>query len=258
VLLGLAGVVLAGCGKSGSTLSDLPAPSPVATFRTSPTATATPTGSATPTESTGPTVSPIPADSASAEPTISSVRAMGLATAAILLDSDLPGFTAHPQPAGAAANRAFYNCVGIAYPVYLRRAPGTAFTKDRLEIDSSADVVSSTGEAAAAVKALNTDRAASCYNDGLKDSLEAKGSNVTSLSTALVPVSVPGAPNAFAYHVIIKRTGFNGAGGLDIYTVSARVGQTEITVTDNMTDTPASLDEAARLAAIVAARVASA
>jgi hypothetical protein len=255
VLLGLAGAVLAGCGKSGSNLSDLPAPTPIVTLP--PSTTAGPTDSATPTASGSPTASPSPSASGSPEPAISPAHARRLATAAVLLDSDLPGFNAHPQPAAAATDRAFYNCVGITYPVYLRRAYGTAFTKGRLEIDSSADVVASAAQAADQAKALNTARAATCYNDGLKASLEEKGSNITDVTTTLVPVSVPGAADAFAYHVIIKRTGFNGAGGLDIYTVLARVGQTQITITDNMTDTPASLDEAAKLAAIVAGRVAS-
>jgi len=178
--------------------------------------------------------------------------------AGVLVGADLPGWAARAQTAGPSDDSdraAFLDCAGAAHPHYVHREHGTAFTKGLGEIDSSADVVASADEASRHAMSLGTPRAAKCYESELRSIAGVPGVKLTKLTATLIPVTIQGAEHSFVYHVVAKLRGARGTASVDIYALNASVGSTELTLTGTRTNSPASLDEVTRLAAIVAARI---
>jgi hypothetical protein len=74
-------------------------------------------------------------------------KAKTLAAAAVLTGADLPGHTTQAQTHSASndvLDAKMATCLGVTVSTYLTRNDGTAFSKGELEIDSSADVSTST------------------------------------------------------------------------------------------------------------------
>lgn len=81
--------------------------------------------------------------------------ALQLAKAGVLKRSDLPGFSAQStkaEPEDAADERALYKCLGAKVPTFAARNLGLVFTKDAVQIDSSADVLTPVSKAKADLK----------------------------------------------------------------------------------------------------------
>jgi hypothetical protein len=173
---------------------------------------------------------------------ITTAKAKKLAKAGALTTKDLPGFDAAPQPADpkdAANERAVYKCLGAKVPTYAARNLGTAFTSGPLEVDSSADVISTVAAAKADLKAFTSDRAADCFKKALTRSFRQQGAVVSSVAVTPISVKVSGADAVIAYRYTAKATVQGQQLKLVGHELDILVGQTEISISPGVYNAPA-------------------
>jgi hypothetical protein len=164
-------------------------------------------------------------------------QAKAIVAAGVVKNDDLPkGFFSPPFTA-AEPDRAdeveYYTCLGVKRPEFLARNTGTTFLTGKnlgkddawtLEVGSSADVVDSLEVAEADQAAQRTAKAVSCYREQLAEDLS-RGAELKSVGVELVPATVAGADEAWAYRltwtVTRDQQEITGNG----YLVGSRVGQ---------------------------------
>jgi hypothetical protein len=163
--------------------------------------------------------------------TLSTSQAKKLAKAAVLTPKDLKGWefeASKVEPGDNADEKAMYKCLGLAKPSFTARNRGYSISSPSqpLEIDSSADVASSTARATAYLKAQQSKKGASCAKKLIVDGLTGLGAQDVKVSVKQVPITVAGADRDVAFHVAVSGTGL----AIDGYVIEAQVGRTEISV----------------------------
>ena len=183
---------------------------------------------------------------------LTSAQAQALASAAVLTEADMPGYSAEKQTHDAdddAMDARVATCLGLAKPAYVARDFGTGFTKGDLEIDSSADVAPSAAVAKTELAALTGSKAEGCLRTEFESLVSSSGGRVTSFEITPVTIDVPGADGSFGYKMEFSAT----AGGQRIafsgYDVGSLVGPVEIdiSVIDSSGGSGFSLDAAVAL-----------
>lgn len=174
--------------------------------------------------------------SSSATPTpvaLTLAKAKVLAAAAVLTDADLPGYTTKAQThdtTNDALDAKMATCLGVTAPTYLTRNFGTAFSKDDLEIDSSADVATSVADAKKQLADMTSNNAPACLKSQLTAALAGSGFTVTSFSAQPVSVTIPGSDAAFVYTIAIAGTVQGHNVKLRGFDAGSLVGQVEVGV----------------------------
>lgn len=197
VLALCAAVALTGCGSSQSTTST-----------TSSAATAAPTPVA-----------------------LTLTKAKVLAAAAVLTDADLPGYATNAQTHKASNDELdakMATCLGVTAPTYLTRNFGTAFSKGDLEIDSSADVATSTADAMNQLAGMTSSKAPDCLKSQLTAALASSGFTITSFSAQHPSVTIPGSDAAFIYMIALTGTVQGRNVELGGFNAGSLVGQVEV------------------------------
>ena len=171
----------------------------------------------------------------SSSPTSLSVtKAKMLATAGVLTEADLPGYTAKPQTHTATDDETdalMQRCLGLPVQSYLTRNFGTAFTKGTDEIDSSADVASSVDIGRSELQAIGGDKSPGCFKQVLAKLMATHGLAVKSITATKVPATVPGSDGSFGYLLDMTATSSGQTLRLRGYETGSLVGQVEIDVT---------------------------
>jgi hypothetical protein len=160
-------------------------------------------------------------------------KAKTLAAAAVLTGADLPGYATQAQTHSASndvldANMA--TCLGVTVSTYLTRNYGTAFSKGELEIDSSADVATSTADAKKQLAQMRSSRAPACLKSQLTTLLASSGVTVTSFSARPASVTIAGSDAAFAYTMAMAATMQGSNIELRGFDAGSLVGQVEVGV----------------------------
>lgn len=180
------------------------------------------------------TTSTPPLATATATPVVLTLaKAKILAAAAVLTEADLPGYTAEAQTHDAsddAIDAKMDTCLGVPASTYLTRNFGTAFTKDMLEVDSSADVATSAADAKKQLADRTSSKVPACLKSQLAAALSSSGFTVTSLSAQPVSVTIPGSDGAFAYTMVVAGTVQGSTVELRGFVSGALVGQVEVGV----------------------------
>jgi hypothetical protein len=208
---------------------------------------------------TGPAVAAEGVGNTTAQSAIKPAKAQRLATAGVLTAKDMPGFTATAQSAPAhwtADQRAIYKCLGAKIPTYAVRNFGTAFTADPMEVDSSADVISTVAAAQADMAALTSGKATGCVKQQLVRVLKRAGATINALTVKRIEVTVKGADAVFAYRYTVKFTLNRTQAKLVGHEINFLVGQTEIDLSPHIYNAPQpSVDTTLILAKRLAKRV---
>jgi hypothetical protein len=160
-------------------------------------------------------------------------KAKLLAAAAVLTDADLPGYTSKAQTHDAsndALDAKMATCLGVTAATYLTRNFGTAFSKGELEIDSSADVATSTADAKKQLADMTSSKAPACLKSQLTAALASTGFTVTSFSAQPASVTIPGSDGAFVYTMVVAGTIQGRNIELRGFDAGALVGQVEVGV----------------------------
>jgi len=158
-------------------------------------------------------------------------KAKILAAAAVLTDADLPGYTTNAQTHDASNDELdakMATCLGVTTPTYLTRNFGTAFSKGDLEIDSSADVATSTADAKKQLADMTSSKAPDCLKSQLTAALASSGFIVTSFSAKRGAVTVPGSDAAFIYTMALTGTVQGRNVELRGFNAGSLVGQVEV------------------------------
>lgn len=158
-------------------------------------------------------------------------KAKTLAAAAVLTDADLPGYATNAQTHKASNDQLDAKmdiCLGVTAPTYLTRNFGTAFSKGDLEIDSSADVATSTADAMKQLAGMTSSKAPDCLKSQLTAALASSGFTVTSFSAQHPSVTIPGSDAAFIYMIALTGTVQGRNVELDGFNAGSLVGQVEV------------------------------
>jgi hypothetical protein len=160
-------------------------------------------------------------------------RAKILAAAAVLTEADLPGYTTRAQTHDASNDELdakMATCLGVTASTYLTRNFGTAFSKGELEIDSSADVATSTADAKKQLADMTSSKAPDCLKSQLTAALASSGFTVTSFSAQHASVTIPGSDAAFIYTMALTGTVQGRNIELRGFNAGSLVGQVEVGV----------------------------
>jgi hypothetical protein len=160
-------------------------------------------------------------------------RAKILAAAAVLTEADLPGYTTSAQTHDASNDELdakMATCLGVTAPTYLTRNFGTAFSKGELEIDSSADVATSSADAKKQLADMTSSKAPDCLKSQLTAALASSGLTVTSFSAQHASVTIPGSDAAFIYTMALTGTVQGRNIELRGFNAGSLVGQVEVGV----------------------------
>lgn len=161
---------------------------------------------------------------------LTAAQAKVLTAAGVLTEADMPGYDAAPQkadPENDALEVKLASCLGIAAPTYLARDLGKAYTKGELEIDSSADAFTTLDAAKARTAAFKSAKGEACVKQVLTEELASNNLTVTTFTSELVPVTVPGSDDAFLYKLTFSGTSGGQAIEFSGFEAAARVGQVE-------------------------------
>lgn len=200
--------------------------------------------------------SPVAGPSSTGEPRLSPDALRKLAAAGLLQKTDLPGWSASPIQHNAGDDpfeQDLYRCLGVPAQRFLARNYGTAFTKDKSEIDTSVDIVESAAMAHDTAQAARGAKGPECFGSEIAATSKNDGAALKGLTVAPVVASIPGADEVFAFHITAKI--LNTGGPVDIYILDASVGRTELTVSEVIPGGTVSSSEVDRLGALVVARV---
>lgn len=171
---------------------------------------------------------------ASPTPTpLTTAKAQSLAAAGILTSADLPGYASKPQTHDAtdtANDKKMQDCLGLPMPTYLTRNFGTSFTKGTVEFDSSADVASSVSGATTQLTALKGPKAATCFEQVVKEALAGAGVTAKSATATPVPMTVPGSDGSFGYQLAVTARAQGQTIKVTGFEVGSLVGQVEIEI----------------------------
>jgi hypothetical protein len=175
------------------------------------------------------TVLAVPATANAA--TLSTSQAKKLAKAGVLTPKDLKGWQFEApdvDPSNTTDEAALYKCLGLSKPSFTTRNRGYAISSPTqpLEIDSSADVASSTAKATAYVKALQSAKGAGCVRKIFVAEFTHLGAPEVKVSVKAVPITVARADRDVAFHIVGSVAGVS----FDGYLIDAVVGRTEISV----------------------------
>ncbi len=160
-------------------------------------------------------------------------KAKFLAAAAVLTETDLPGYTTKAQAHDASNDELdakMATCLGVTASTYLTRNFGTAFSQGELEIDSSADVATSTADAKKQLADMTSSKAPDCLKSQLTAALASSGFTVTSFSAQHAPVTIPGSDAAFIYTLALTGTVQGRNIELRGFNAGSLVGQVEVGV----------------------------
>jgi hypothetical protein len=149
----------------------------------------------------------------------------------VLTDADLPGYTTKAQTHEASNDELdakMATCLGVTAPTYLTRNFGTAFSKGELEIDSSADVATSTADAKKQLADMTSSKAPGCLKSQLTAALASSGLTVTSFSAQHASVTIPGSDAAFIYTMALTGTVQGRNIELRGFNAGSLVGQVEV------------------------------
>lgn len=164
-------------------------------------------------------------------------QAKAVAAAGVVKNEDLPkGFFSPPFTASEpdrGDESAYYTCLGVKQPAFMARNTGSTFVTGKnlgkddawtAEVGSSADVADSVEAAEADQAAQRTAKAVGCYREQLAKDL-ARAGDLKSVGVELVPATVAGADEAWAYQlswtVTRDKQELSGNG----YLVASRAGQ---------------------------------
>ena len=182
----------------------------------------------------------------SATPTDAEAKA---AAAAInLLAADLPGFTgsAHDDtkdPEEEAAKRTFQECLGLTYQTDEQRDVAHVYSEDLSkgsgdtapQISSDVEVVKSSTQPKADLKAYTSSKAAACVGSfvqaAAKSGIDSPGVNVGTPAVTKVDVPASGTDGAFGYDLTVPVTGAGGSVSVYVSLRGVLKKHTEVSVT---------------------------
>ncbi|HEX3613082.1 MAG TPA: hypothetical protein VHU88_15450 [Sporichthyaceae bacterium] len=176
----------------------------------------------------------------------------------VLRAGDLPGWTGTPtehDPTDDSVEADLYHCLGLTPPHFAGRDYGITYSKGKTLIVTSADVVGSARTAITTAQATGRPGHANCFANQITDDVEKAAVDVRALSVKPTKANVTGADEVFAFRVVADVSGPQGEVTVNLYRVDATLGQTEITISQIVTDAAPSPARVDALAALAVSRV---